>query len=351
MSERPSQLPPYARNTASSSGTWRGADEAFEVKVSGRRWRLRDELIGMVMVGLAGLIAAAAIPFVIPGTYLANLDQARLHIGFGFVLCALVLFVLRAPRRGFLTLLMATGLLGSVGVFVWQSSALATPERTSELTLVSFNMLGTNPRGGDIVDYLAGEEPDVVFALEALALRDDLRAMRDAFPYGAGCWPGPRCDMAIFSKHPLSNVEIAPFEPINGRLVRAQIEVLGNPVTLVAVHLTKPYWGRWHGEQMDQLVAFLNEIDGPVVLAGDFNSQPFVDAFREHLMDEAQMRLASTMLPTWPALPSLPLSMAGVAIDHMLVRGAVSPVDVQLIEDPLGSNHRGLIGRFDLDGR
>jgi endonuclease/exonuclease/phosphatase (EEP) superfamily protein YafD len=354
MTDRPSQLPPYARRSIQSAGSarsdnWRD-DESFAQRISGRRWRLRDELIGIVTLGLLGLIAASLVPYFVPGTYLANLDQARLHLGMGFVLCALTLFVLRAPRRGAFSLVCALGLLGTIGAFVVQASAVVEPDRAPEFSLISFNMLGTNPRGQEIAAYLADEGPDVVFALEAGALSNNLRTMRRAFPYGAGC-SDPRCDMAIFSKHPLSAVEVLPFAPTQGRLIRVEVELAGTPVTLVAVHMTKPYWGQWHGQQLEQLSQLLAEIEGPVVLAGDFNSQPFVRAFRQNLVDIGQMKLASGLLPTWPAFSSLPLSMAGVAIDHVLVRGAVTPVEVRLIEDPLGSNHRGLLARFDLDGQ
>ncbi|MFK7792434.1 MAG: endonuclease/exonuclease/phosphatase family protein, partial [Devosiaceae bacterium] len=313
-------------------------------------WRWREEAIGVVMVGFLALVLATLVPSLLPGTQLVHLQQGRLHAGVGFVLCALVFFLLRAPRRGALSSVFACLLLSSIGWFVWQSSADHAPQRTSEFTLISFNMLGSNARGQEIATYLTNEAPDVVFALEALALRDDLDAMAAVFPHRAGCWPGPRCDMALFSKHPFGEVEIVPFDPINGRLVRAQVMLPEGQITLVAAHLTKPYWGVWHEVQMDQLVDLLQSIDGPVVLAGDFNSQAFVATFREHVMDGAQMQLASGMVPTWPALPSLPLSMAGFAIDHVLVRGAITPVSVGVIEDPLGSNHRGLIARFDLDG-
>lgn len=305
----------------------------------------------MVMVGFVGLVMVAALPHLLRGTVLVHLDQGRLHAGVGFLLCALVLLVLRARVRALISALAGVCLLASIALFAVNSFAATAPARTADFTLISFNVLGFNPRGAEIAAYLTEEAPDVVLVLEAPALHDHLDAMRAVFPYNAGCGAGARCDMAIFSQHRLSNVEIVPFFTIHGRLIRAQIEIADETVTLLAAHLTKPYYGNWHHRQMDRLVEILAEIEGPVVLAGDFNSQAFVAAFREHLIENANMRLASRLQPTWPALTSLPLSMAGFAIDHVLVRGGLMPVDVRLIEDPIGSNHRGLLSSFDLDGR
>jgi endonuclease/exonuclease/phosphatase (EEP) superfamily protein YafD len=314
-------------------------------------WRWRDEAVGVVMVGFAGLVMVAVLPHLLPGTLFVHLDQGRLHAGVGFIACALVLFLLRAPVRALVSAVAGSVMLASIALFALNSLAPTAPDRQPDLSMISFNVLGFNPRGADLAAFLASQAPDVAVILEAPALHDDLDTMNAAFPFNAGCGLGARCDLAVFSRHPLGDVEIIPFFTIHGRLVRAVIEIDGHDVTLLAAHLTKPYFGDWHDQQMDRLLEVLEEVEGPVVLAGDFNSQAFVRAFRTHLIGEADMRLASRLQPTWPALGSLPLSMAGFAIDHVLVRGAIAPVDVRLIDDPIGSNHRGLVSSFDLDGR
>lgn len=316
-----------------------------------RRWRWRDEAVGVVMVGFVGLVLVAALPHLLPYTPLVHLDQGRLHAGAGFIVCALVLFVLRAPVRALISAVVGSVMLASIALFALTSLAPMAKDRQADFTMISFNVLGTNPRGDEIAAYLVDEAPDVLFVMEALAIGNDLDAINAAFPYRAGCWPGPRCDMAVYAKHPFGAVDIIPFSTIDGRLIRAQIALDGYQVTLLAAHLTKPYWGGWHDVQMDRLVEVLDDVEGPVVLAGDFNSQAFVRAFRTHLIDHAGMQLASRLQPTWPALASPLLSAAGFAIDHVLVRGGIQPVGVQLIEDPIGSNHRGFISTFDLDGR
>ncbi|MEQ8657076.1 MAG: endonuclease/exonuclease/phosphatase family protein [Hyphomicrobiales bacterium] len=314
-------------------------------------WRWRDEAVGVVMVGFAGLVMVAVLPHLLPSTPFVHLDQGRLHAGVGFIACALILFVLRAPVRALISAVVGSVMLASIALFALTSLAPMASGRQADFTMISFNVLGTNPRGNEIAAYLVDEAPDVLFVMEALAIGNDLEVINATFPYRAGCWPGPRCDMAVYSQHRFDAVDIIPFSTIDGRLIRAQITLDDHQITLLAAHLTKPYWGGWHELQMDRLMEVLADIDGPVVLAGDFNSQAFVRAFRTHLIDQAGMHLATRLQPTWPALASPLLSAGGFAIDHVLVRGDIAPVDVHLIDDPIGSNHRGFISTFDLDGR
>lgn len=315
------------------------------------RYPLRSELTGIVMLGFVGLLLLAIAPHVAPDTPLRHLDQGRIHVAAGFLGCSAVFLALRAYLRALASLLLGCLLSISLIYFTATSFAAMTPGRAADLSLISFNALGENPRGDEIADFLIDAAPDVAVILEAPALHHHLEPMWAAFPYNAGCGPGDRCDMAIFSQHALQDVEILPFYSIPGRLIVARIGLDAGPVTLVAAHLTKPYYGDWHERQLDRLADVLERLDGPVILAGDFNSQPFVESFQRVLLDRGEMRLASRMQQTWPALELPGSRYLGFAIDHVLVRGDISPVSAELMADPIGSNHRGFISRFDLNGQ
>lgn len=312
---------------------------------------LRSELTGIVMFGFAGLLVVALAPYLAPDTPLRHLDQGRMHIAAGFFSCAMVFLVLKAYLRAAVSFVIATLLSVSLINFASAAFAPVTADRVPDLSLISFNVLGENPRGADLADFLIEEAPDVAVILEAPALHDHLDQMWAAFPFNAGCGPGDRCDMAVFSRHRLSGVEVLPFYSLPGRLIVATLELETGPVTLIAAHLTKPYYGDWHDLQLERLAELLDRIEGPLILAGDFNSQPFVRAFRRVLLERSGLRLASRMQQTWPALGLAGSRYAGFAIDHVLVRGEVSPVSVELIEDPIGSNHRGFLSHFDLNGQ
>lgn len=313
-------------------------------------YSLRSELCGVVMLGFVALLVAALAPHIAPDTVLRHLDQGRLHIGFGFLACSLAFMVLGALVRAAISGVIGLALTATIVSFLFAATPQAGADLDSDFDLISFNVLGFNPRGAELAEFFIERAPDVALVLEAPALHAQMGAMRAAFPYNAGCGPGSRCDMALFSRHPLSNVQVLPFFSIPGRLIVARVELDAGPVTLVAAHLTKPYYGASHDQQLARLVAILAEIEGPVVLAGDFNSQPFVAPFANALLRNSQMQLASSMQPTWPAFSTPALNVLGFAIDHVLVRGAVTPISVTALDDPLGSNHRGLVSRFDLNG-
>lgn len=312
---------------------------------------LRSELTGIVMFGFAGLLVVALAPYLAPDTPLRHLDQGRMHFAAGFFSCAMVFLVLKAYLRAAVSFVIATVLSVSLVYFASAAFAPVTADGVPDFSLISFNVLGENPRGADLAEFLIEEAPDVAVILEAPALHDHLDQMWAAFPFNAGCGPGDRCDMAVFSRHRLSGVEVLPFYSLPGRLIVATLELETGPVTLIAAHLTKPYYGDWHDRQLERLAELLGRIEGPLVLAGDFNSQPFVRAFRRVLLERSGLRLASRMQQTWPALGLSGSRYAGFAIDHVLVRGEVSPVSVELIEDPIGSNHRGFLSHFDLNGQ
>lgn len=315
------------------------------------QYPLRSELTGIVMFGFGGILVVALAPYLAPDTPLRHLDQGRVHIAAGLFACALAFLVLKAYLRAVASFLVAALLSISLALFASAAFAPVTAGRVPDFSLISFNVLGENPRGAEIAAYLIEEAPDVAVILEAPALHDHLDQMWAAFPHNAGCGPADRCDMAVFSRHRLSGVEVLPFYSLPGRLIVATLELETGPVTLIAAHLTKPYYGQWHDRQLERLAELLERVDGPLVLAGDFNSQPFVRAFRHILIERSELRLVSQMQQTWPALDLPGSRYAGFAIDHVLVRGDISPVSAELIEDAIGSNHRGFFSRFDLDGR
>lgn len=315
------------------------------------RYPLRSELTGIVMFGFAGLLVVAIAPYLAPDTPLRHLDQGRMHFAAGFFSCAMIFLALKAYLRAAASFIIAALLSASLVYFASASFALVAPDRTADLSLISFNVLGVNPHGDELADFFVEQAPDVAFVLEAPAIFDHLDQMRAVFPFTIGCGPQDPCDMVVFSKHPLLDVEVLPFFSFPGRLVVIRLELDAGPVTLVAAHLTKPYYGDWHDRQLERLAEVLGRVEGPLILAGDFNSQPFVRAFRRALIERSGLQLASRMQQTWPALGLPGSRYAGFAIDHVLVRGDVAPVSVELIEDAIGSNHRGFMSHFDLDGQ
>src|SRR5690606_5635313 len=86
----------------------------------------------------------------------------------------------------------------------------------------------------------------------------------------------------------------------------------------------------------------LNAIEGPVVLAGDFNAAPWTAPLRQL---GQQQQLASGPWPpaTWPVR----LGPLGVPIDNMFTRGGAQLLSLRA-GDNIGSNHRPLWAEIGL---
>ncbi len=188
------------------------------------------------------------------------------------------------------------------------------------------------------IDVLALEEltPGEVDALRAAGLDEampysELRA-EEGFT-GTGLW----------SRLPLSAA--TSVTGLVSPAVRAEVTVVGVPITVYAVHPAAPgVFGHspWAAD-MEVLTALLTPRDGAVIVAGDFNTtrdhKPFQDLESLGFVDAADQAGAG-FLPTFPE-SGLPLPI--VAIDHIITRDVpLSAVDVTTVAI-VGADHRALV--------
>ncbi|OEV24114.1 hypothetical protein AN220_20595, partial [Streptomyces nanshensis] len=80
----------------------------------------------------------------------------------------------------------------------------------------------------------------------------------------------------------------------------------------------------------------------PTLIAGDFNSSQDHAAFRAILrtgMHDAARMLGNSRTPTWPTRTT---PVLGAQLDHVLLSGAMLPVDGEFV-DLRGTDHRALL--------
>ena len=140
-----------------------------------------------------------------------------------------------------------------------------------------------------------------------------------------------------------------PLTPIRDRpdglhAVGASLRTPAGPVHMVGVHLTRPWpfqeqWGQI--SQTMALQAVIEDLDGPVVVAGDFNS---VSSARigKQVRRDLGLHPAPAFPGTWPSPLPPPL---GVTIDHVYASDDLAFVSRRLGRAN-GSDHRPVVVEF-----
>lgn len=274
---------------------------------------------------------------------MANL---RIYIIGVLLVLSLMLTVLGRRRRG---LLFAAASVGALLIMAVQLSPHTIPPAipgAKTLKIVSFNVLETNVANGQaIADYLTKIAPDIAFIQEATPVAPFFAELQTVLPFRIGCGViMSTCDLLLMSKYPLDAPQSIDLSSISiKRLFSTAISVDGQKINIVAPHLTKPYIGRWQAREFKILERPFLKMQGPVIVAGDFNSAAWAPGFLGFL-SKTGLRRAAFEPATWP----VEAGWAGVPIDHILAGGGATIASLQNLPDNFGSNHRGLIAEIAL---
>lgn len=261
---------------------------------------------------------------------------------------ALGLWLWLAGRRGvaLATLLLALLGLGVTGARIAAGGVAPDPSRPADLTVLWFNLERRNPTPPEALIAALAESPArIVVLAEAKPLQAHRAALEAAFPQVTGCADDRRCELMVGVRDLDARVEFAWTGTIRPRrLVRIDLDE--GPVTLIAQHAVKPWYGVF-AETDDWLVrAELRRSPGAVALIGDFNAAPW-SARMQALTAECDLGFARRAPATWPAALPAPL---GLPIDLALAGPGTTLRSVTPWGAGLGSNHRGVLVEFALAG-
>ncbi|MBL0372004.1 endonuclease/exonuclease/phosphatase family protein [Rhizobium sp. KVB221] len=262
---------------------------------------------------------------------------------------AVAAFALAAISFGFyrhalnLALMVVAILIGAHGYIMlgeFRQPAPLDPAAKPLFRLLSINIMGDNPQGVKVADYIIGSGADVVFIQESAPIGPHIDRIKVVYPYRLGCGAQTiTCDQSLWSKRPLAEGKVITASPIyRDRLMIATIDFDGRPVNFVNVHLTKPYFDNFHAYELRRIQKSIAPLKGPMILAGDFNASILTPDIRGFLKSTYLMT-AEKEPQTWP----VKATWAGMAIDHVFVRDALRFKSLARVEETLGSNHYGLI--------
>lgn len=279
------------------------------------------------------------------------LDLAA-HFRVQYAAAALVLLVPFALRRRYAwcAALAASAALSLLPVLPYlplgtQPAVASTSGRPVEV--LTANVLFRNHSADRLLKIVREQSPDVVVLVEYTdEWAGAVDELRHAYPHRFER-PARRADgIALFSRYPLDDV--TPLALGRSLAVAAVVHPPGEPkFTLVGVHLRSPTTGWRSGQrnwQFGQLAERLAEVEGPVVVTGDFNITPYSPYFTDWLaqtgLSDARARHRS-LVATWPA----PLSFLGIPIDHFVVSEDIEVVAQRRLP-AFGSDHYPILAEL-----
>ena len=296
-----------------------------------------------MLPGLLPVVGAALL-------VLAGVDNRFVDLLAQFTAPVLIAAVLMTVGLGLLRLKVSAGVGGLasllLGLAVWPqwSPQASKPDPDAAIVrLYSANLFYLNNDTARIRRSIEAADADIVVLIELArdpALRiDELLA---GYPYRAASMRldqtrGPSRSV-IASRWPLT----ARVDPPDGlHAVAATARTPLGPIHVVGVHLTRPWPFQHSWGQISQTMALdsvVEDMDGPVIVAGDFNS---VSSARigKQIRRDIGLRPAPGFPGTWPT--DLP-SALGITIDQVYASSDLAFVSRRLGQ-PTGSDHRPVV--------
>ncbi|AXI42755.1 hypothetical protein C1J02_12995 [Sulfitobacter sp. SK011] len=279
----------------------------------------------MVRKAFLGLISIAAL-LVIVG-YLGQFHRGADTVAIGRpvfgIICILGIFVARS-----LTLRFAFGTIALLAISTVAVSFL--PQKSGgDIRVYSKNLWFGNKEFSAVVADIEAANVDVVMLQEVSVHNNPaLQQLKAEFPHQYVCrfsrWSG----IALASRLPFDG---DPICSDSRAVLAAPILLKGQRVWVASAHIPWP-WPHDSSENEKDAISLLSELDGPVIVAGDFNIVPWSGRVGRIAA------LTGTQL-AGPARATLHLRNIPLPIDMVLAPGGGS-LEMRPL---LGSDHAGLV--------
>ncbi|MAU01007.1 MAG: hypothetical protein CL608_28005 [Anaerolineaceae bacterium] len=304
------------------------------------------KLLKKVLVGLASLlllvsiaawlgfvhwvgdVVALFVPYWAGGTAVFLLIFAGLRHRTGVILAGSALLINLIPLIGYLPL-----------------SRTAAASQPPDLRLMVYNIYFRNNDLDAIMDEVESHDPDVIFLMEySFAIQAEIEAEFADYPYRLIEPSRMTSGVALFSRVPLTASEVYRFEGTHIPVIEVTFDVSGEAVTLVGGHPWPPIdrWANLHALQVGDVQRVAEQVEAPLIVAGDFNAAPWSYALRQ-LQQAAGVqdtRRGFGGLTTWFGPPLVRLSLDHVFVSEELV------VQNYAQGQPGGSDHLPIVVDF-----
>ena len=306
-------------------------------------WTRRQWLEALLLLGVTPVMGIALL-------VLGGVDNRAVDLLAQFTAPVLIATLLLTVGLGLLRIKAPAGLGAFTSLLLaltvwpqWFPEASAPDPDAAIVRVYSANLFYRNNDTARIVRSIEAADADIVVLIELAsdpALK--INQLLAGYPYRAASMRldqtrGPSRSV-IASRWPLT----ARADPPDGlHAVAATVRTPLGPINVVGVHLTRPWpfqhsWGQI--SQTMALRAVVEPLDGPVVVAGDFNSASSARIGKQ-VRREIGLRPAPGFPGTWPG--GLP-SALGITIDQVYASPDLAFVSRRLGR-PTGSDHRPVV--------
>jgi endonuclease/exonuclease/phosphatase (EEP) superfamily protein YafD len=266
----------------------------------------------------------------------------RLQYLLGGIVAAIA-YALSKQKLGLLLALFCVG-LNAIEIVPWYVPTASSSDR--DLRVMVSNVLTSNRRYADVIDYVRAESPDVLVIMEMdLTWQQHLEPLKSLLPYAI---TEPRSDnfgLAIFSKIPLANPQVREWgkSAIVVPSLTANITVRDRVISIIATHPVPPSNEEYlmsRNSQISELADYVRQVGNESIVMGDLNMSMWSPYYRQFI-DRANLRNTRQgfgIQPSWPT--HLPLLQ--IPIDHFVITSKISVSNNRIGKD-IGSDHYPLI--------
>jgi endonuclease/exonuclease/phosphatase (EEP) superfamily protein YafD len=225
--------------------------------------------------------------------------------------------------------------------------------RTSDrnIRVMVSNVLTSNQRYEDFINYVRSENPDILVILEMdLTWQQHIQPLKSLLPYAI---EQPRQDnfgIALFSKIPPIDPQVQYWGKgaVLVPSLTANINIRNRVVSIIATHPVPPLNDEYsisRNSQMNEIADYVRLLGNEAIVMGDLNMSMWSPYYRKFI-DRANLRNTRQgfgVQPSWPT--NIPLFQ--IPIDHCLVTANIKTSENRIGQD-IGSDHYPLIADLSL---
>ena len=279
------------------------------------------------------------------------------------VAIALTLIILCLKRFRLALVMMFLSALLSTQLISWYSLSLLSSAAAANYKVLSANLWVGNTEAQRVLEFAIKEQPDLALFMEVNdVMAEQLAiALKTTLPYSSNQLTPYRLGTVLYSKSPLTDVQLQQFNTRSAANMTAHVKVNGRPISIVGIHPFPPIRPSLFADRNQAFVAvsdYVKSQSDPVILAGDFNTSPWSPYYRQLARQTGleNSRDGFGILPTWPSslsyanLPQLNAltRLVQIPIDHCLASPSLKVVGMRTGPD-VGSDHLPIVVDFRID--